>query len=114
MCVGRAVRTLCGGGGQEELCASRLLQAAEHAACLRREEGAWALCGDALAGSPSVTIQSGAAPYVGLRLGSRHTGAHISPGGGGGAPPAWPFALRRSGVPLGSFKAVANVSCYLT
>lgn len=82
MCVGRAVRTLCGGGGQEELCASRLLQAAEHAACLRREEGAWALCGDALAGSPSVTIQSGAAPYVGLRLGSRHTGAHISPGGG--------------------------------
>lgn len=35
-------------------------------------------------------------------------------GGGAVPPPAWPFALRRSGVPLGSFKAVANVSCYLT
>lgn len=47
-------QTLC---GSMELGAGRLLQAAKHESCLCREEGAWALSGDALAGSPNMVAQ---------------------------------------------------------
>lgn len=66
-------QTLC---GSMELGAGRLLQTAKHEACLHREEGAWALSGDTLAGSPSVAAQM-QCHAIGPTWQKAH-GAHVS------------------------------------
>lgn len=98
---------------REEPGAGRVLQAVEHAACLRREEGARALCGDALAGSPSATVQTWRHACRGTPPGS----AHIVPTatlGGVHTPPHSRLHCSASDEPLRSLKAVAKVSYYLT
>lgn len=75
-----------GGSGAS---ARRGLWAAE-----RSEEGARALCGDTLAGSPSAAIQTSHCPFCGILPGSGHILPSVPPGGAR-VPPAWPFGLRR-------------------